>query len=341
MNAHGTSRPRFLRLNALPLLSALAALTACGGGGSASGVSGPPAVPDAAAPTSQELQCQARGWRREVVSAAGLPRLVLWKGPPGAWTSGALLVMHGGGGTHTNFCVANVALTEPQVRFTDQALAQGFAVFLLDSSDRVTDNGGRLCGKVWDDEVRVRDNLDLPFIDQVLAGVLPALRPAGSRSEVYLTGHSSGGYMAVRAASRLGDRITAFAPVSSGDPYGWTRDCTPRAGDRPNVFGAGFDNETGRQIIEPGACLSSTQPNERPWDGAPLGARPAFRVFHHAQDGINDRSCVDKVRAQLARRGYPETAAFTLDGTARSADVHYWLDDYNAPLLAYFATQRR
>lgn len=323
----------------LAALAALLALAACGGGGSATGST--VSAPEAAAPTAQELQCQARGWRREVVSAAGLQRLVLWKGPPGAWAQGTVLVMHGGGGTHTNFCVANVALTEPQVRFTDLALVQGYAVFLLDSSDRVTDNNGRLCGKVWDDEVRQRDNLDLPFIEQVLSRVLPTLRPAGSRSEVFVTGHSSGGYMAVRAASSLGDRITAFAPVSSGDPYGWTRDCTPRAGDRPNVFGAGFDNETGRQIIEPGACLSATQPNEKPWDGAPLGAKPAFRVFHHAQDGINDRSCVDKVRSQLLRRGYPETPPFTLDGPTRSADVHNWLDDYNAPLLAYFRSQRR
>ena len=323
------------------LPAALLGLAACGGGGSSSGTPVTPTTVEAAAPTPQELQCQASGWRREVVVAGGLPRLVLWKGPPGAWTQGALLVMHGGGGTHTNFCVANVALIEPQVRFTSQALAQGFAVFLLDSSDRVTDRNGRLCGKVWDDEVRARDNLDLPFIEQVLTRVVPAQRPAGSRTEVFVTGHSSGGYMAVRAASRLGERITAFAPVSSGDPYGWTRDCSPRPGDRPNVFGAGFDNETGRQIVEPGACSSPSQANEQPWDGATLGPKPAFRVFHHAQDGINDRSCVDKVRRQLVARGYPEAPPFMLDGGSRNADVHYWLDDYNTPLLAYFGSQRR
>lgn len=331
-------------LQGLPLAGGLvAAVVACGGGGSGSTVDGSsgPAVPQAAAPTPQELQCQARGWQREVVIAAGLPRLVLWKGPAGPWTHGALLVMHGGGGTHTNFCVANVASIEPQVRFTEQALSQGFAVFLLDSSDRVTDNNGRPCGKVWDDEVRARGNLDLPFIEQVLQRVVPALRPAGSRGEVFVTGHSSGGYMTVRAASRLGDRITAFAPVSSGDPYGWTRDCSPRAGDRPNVFGAGFDNETGRQIIEPDACASTAQPNEKPWDGATVLPKPGFRAFHHAQDGINDRSCVDKVRRQLADRGYAEQPPFMLDGTARSADAHAWMDAYNTPLLAFFASQRR
>jgi hypothetical protein len=38
-------------------------------------------------------------------------------------------------------------------------------------------------------------------------------------------------------------------------PGCWARDCWPRAGDRSKVFGAGFDNETGRQIIEPGSWL--------------------------------------------------------------------------------------
>ncbi len=296
----------------------------------------------AAAPvtTSQELQCQATGWAREVVAAAGLQRLVLWKAPA-TWTRGAIVVMHGGGGSHTNFCVANAELIAPQVRFTDMALAQGFAVFLLDSSDQVTDNAGLLCGKVWDDEVRGRANLDLPFIEDLLQRVIHAKRPAGGRSEIFITGHSSGGYMAVRVASRFADRVTAFVPVSSGDPYGWFRDCTRRAGDRENVAGAGFDNETRNQIIEPGACAADSYPNEKPWDGTTTSPKPAFRQFHHAQDGINDRSCVAKVRTQLLARGYPEDAPFMLDGGARSADVHYWLDAYNAPILDFFASRLR
>ncbi len=311
-------------------------LCACGGGG---GAASPDPAP-AAAPTSQEQQCHAAGWTREVLSSSGLQRLVLWKGPA-TWTRGAIVVMHGGGGSHTNFCVANAALIAAQVRFTELALAQGYAVFLLDSSDQVRDNDGRLCGKVWDDEVRDRANLDLPFIEDVLRRLLPAKRPVGSRAEVFVTGHSSGGYMAVRAASRFAEIITAFAPVSSGDPYGWFRDCTPRPGDRANVFGAGFDAETRRQIIEAGACQAAAYPNEKAWDGASSPSRPAFQQFHHAQDGINDRSCVAKVRAQLLARGYPETPPFTLDGPSRSADVHYWLDEYNAPLLSFFQSQLR
>ena len=311
-------------------------LSGCGGGGgnAADAVAGP-------AITVQESQCMAAGWQRLLIDAAGLQRAVLWKAPSSAWSRGALVVMHGGGGQHANYCVANSSTIAAQVRLTDLALAQGFAVFLPDSSDRVTDTEGRLCGKVWDDEVRGRANLDLPFLEHLITVSMPALRPVGSRAEVFLAGHSSGGYMAVRAATKLADRVKAFAPVASGDPYGWFRDCTPRATDRVNVFGAGFDNETRRQIIEPGACSAAAYPQERAWDGATLAARPAWRAFHHEEDGINDVSCVDKVSAQLRSRGYPETPALRLTGGARSADAHVWQDSYNQPLLDFFSAQLR
>lgn len=311
-----------------------ALLGACGGSGDSTAAPG--------GLTAQESQCVAAGWTRASLAAAGLDRPVLWRAPAGgAWTQGAILVLHGGGGSYTNFCVANVPLIAAQVRFTEQALAAGFAVFLLDSTDAVTDDAGRLCGKVWDDEVHVRPSLDLPYVEAVVDRLLPSLRPAGSRAEAFLVGHSSGAYMTVRAATRMADRIAAFAPVAGGDPYGWYRDCTPRPSDRVNVFGAGFDRETHRQIIEPGACTAATYAREMPWDDVAPGRRPPFRVFHHAQDGINDRSCVDKVRAQLVAHGYPELPPFTLDGGSRSAAVHYWLDEYNAPLLAFLAAQRR
>ena len=151
-------------------------LSSCGGSGGA-------ASPDqgtTSPPTAQELQCQTAGWLREVVSSAGLQRLVLWKSPA-VWTRGAIVIMHGGGGSHTNFCVANLPLIAPQVRFTEMALAHGFAVFLVDSSDQVRDNQDRICGKVWDDEVRRRPNLDLPFFEEVARRLIPIKRPAGSR----------------------------------------------------------------------------------------------------------------------------------------------------------------
>ena len=127
----------------------LAGLAACGGGAGAL----PPEATVLATPTRavtvQEQQCTQAGWRSETLVVAGIARGVLWKAPVGAWASGALVVLHGGGGQHANFCIANADLIAAQVRFTDMALAQGFAVFLLDSTDRVIDTEGRLCGKVW------------------------------------------------------------------------------------------------------------------------------------------------------------------------------------------------
>ena len=69
--------------------------------------------------------------------------------------------------------------------------------------------------------------------------------------------------------------------------------------------------------------------------------KPVFRLFHHLEDGIHDRSCVAKLRHQLLAHGYPESAPFTLSGGTRSADLHYWQDDYNVPMLDFFAAQRR
>jgi poly(3-hydroxybutyrate) depolymerase len=290
----------------------------------------------------QERQCANRGWHVLVLDVSGMQRRVLWKGPEGPWSKGAVIVMHGGGGHHFQFCVANAPIVEPQVRFTELALAQGFAVFLLESSDRVTDNEGRLCGKVWDDEVRGRPNLDLPFIGEVIRVTIPNARPAGSQKEIFLTGLSSGGYMTLRAATHLGNLITAFALVSSGDPYGWHRVCEKEMTARDTVHGVGFDNETGKQITEVDACLSESRANEKPWDSVDVLPKPAFRAFHHRYDGVNDQSCVEKAVALLRDHHYPEVPAFLLEGDRhRSVGNHLWQDDYNTPLLEFFAAQLR
>lgn len=295
-----------------------------------------PGAPDAA---PQEKQCMVKGWHRAVLQVSGLPRAVLWKGPDGPWKKGAIIVLHGGGGQHFQWCVANAAVVEPQVRFSNMALGEGFAVFLLNSSDRVTDIEGRLCGKVWDDEVRDRPNLDLPFIEEVIR-VLPQMRPRGSREEVFMIGLSSGGYMTVRASTHLNNLITAFAPVSSGDPYGWHRICEKGLSPRVTVHGAGFDNETHKQIVERDACRAEAYPHEKPWDSALPKEKPAFRIFHHEDDGINDLSCSEKVGELLRQHGYPEMPAFLLHGDGRrSLANHLWQDAYNRPILEFFTSQ--
>jgi pimeloyl-ACP methyl ester carboxylesterase len=252
-----------------------------------------------------------------------------------------VIVLHGGGGEHFQWCVANAPVVAPQVGFSESAVADGFAVFLLNSTDRVTDNEGRLCGKVWDDEVRKRPNLDLPFIGAVIRDLVPQVRPAGSRSEVFITGLSSGGYMTTRAATHFDKLVTAFAPVSSGDPYGWHRRCEAGSTARASVHGAGFDNETGRQITEREACRAPAYPNEKPWDsaGPQPQAKPAFRVFRHEQDGINDQSCSQKVSVLLRRHGCRGAPDFVLQGGRRGVENHLWLDAYNLAILEYFTSQ--
>jgi len=288
-------------------------------------------------PAPQVKQCMARGWERATMDIQGLSRELLWKAPVGKWSRGAILVLHGGGGQHFQFCVANAPVVGPQVRFTELALAEGFAVLLLNSSDRVTDREGRLCGKVWDDEVRDRPNLDLPFIGAVVRDFMPRHRPADSREAVFITGLSSGGYMTARAATHFGDLFTAFAPVSSGDPYGWHRVCQSGTTGRSTVHGAGFDNETGKQITERDACRAEKYPNERPWDAAKDKSKPEFRLFRHAEDGVNDQSCSEKIGRQLRQRGYRGQPDFVRTGGQRSLANHLWLDAYNRPILEFFS----
>jgi poly(3-hydroxybutyrate) depolymerase len=279
-----------------------------------------------------------RGWSRVTLDVGGVPRALLWKGPAGPWTKGAIIVLHGGGGQHFQWCVANAPVVAPQVRFSEMALADGFAVFLLNSSDRVTDNEGRVCGKVWDDEVRSRANLDLPFIENVVRQQMPGLRPAGSREAVFITGLSSGGYMTARAATHFDGLVTAFAPVSSGDPYGWHRVCEPGLTARKVVRGAGFDNETGLQIIESDACRSAAYPNEKPWESMNPAVKPRFRVFHHQNDGVNDFSCGQKISQLLRQHGYPGAPEFVLTDGRRTLLNHLWQDAYSRPVLEFFSS---
>ena len=316
---------------------ALAAVAALLAGCAALAPTGPSAA-EVLAP--QERHCLAAGWQHRRVTVAGIERRLLWKGPAGPWLRGAIVVLHGGGGSHFQFCLANARLTEPQVEFTTQAVAAGFAVFLLDSSDRVSDNAGRACGKVWDDELRTRANLDLPFIGEVLRSLIPAARPPGSRPQIFMTGLSSGGYMTARAATHFDDLVTAFAPVSSGDPYGWHRRCIPGLTTRTTVHGAAFDNETGLMISTPGACSATGAETERRWDSTGAAVKPVFSLFHHRHDGIHDQSCAQKLQRGLRARGYPEQPAFVPEGDGRrSALHHFWLSTYNRPLLEFFSEQ--
>ncbi len=288
----------------------------------------------------QVRQCLANGWQQANVQVVGSSRELLWKGPQGLWNKGAMLVLHGGGGQHYQWCVANDPSVEPQVTFSNMAIVEGFVVFLLNSSDKITDNDGRLCGKVWDDEVRDRANLDLLLIGEVIRVLIPQVRPRESRAEIFMTGLSSGGYMTARASTHFDNLITAFAPVASGDPYGWHRICDPALSPRrDNVNGIGIDNETGKNISEINACRAESYPHEKTWDTANPAFKPTFKLFQHENDGINDLSCNDKIERQLEAHGYRNTGRFLLRGGQRNLANHLWQPAYNRPILDFFASR--
>jgi pimeloyl-ACP methyl ester carboxylesterase len=282
--------------------------------------------------------CVRDGWEEVRLTVAGIERVVFWKGPAGRWSQGAIVVLHGGGGSAVHFC-AGRRLVKPQVEFAQAALGRGFAVFLLDATtDRVTDAEGRPCGKRFDFSVLPRPNLDLPYIEQVVANVIPSRRPPDAHRAVFLTGLSTGGYMTTRAATTLGGSITAFAPISAGDPYGTDPVCDTSLSPRQSAKGVLIDRETGKRITEARACQASDYPKESPWPGST--PRRPFKQFQHEDDGIVDLSCMRKTATLLQRHGYPDAGAFVIDGTGRKDPFkHLWLDAYNEPLLDFFSAQ--
>jgi poly(3-hydroxybutyrate) depolymerase len=330
-------RHRVLLTVALAVTFAVAT-QGCAGARERSGSTAPPAA-EAEADSRLERACLRAGWQKVTVRVAGLERRVLWKAPRDRWR-GAVLVLHGGGGDAAHFC-AGGRLVRPQIEFAELAVERGFAVFALDATtDEVTDAEGRPCGKRFDFSVLQRPNLDLPFIERVVTEVVPARRPAGSGSAVFLTGLSTGGYMTIRAATTFADRITAFAPVSAGDPYGTDPVCDTRLSSRESAKGVLRDRETGKEITAANACAARSYPRENPWPPVRGVAKPAFKQFQHADDGIVDISCMRKATRLLEANGYPNAGALVIGGSGRkSAFKHLWLKEYNEPLVEFFIRQ--
>lgn len=288
--------------------------------------------------SASEVACLDAGWTRELIDVGGRQRKVLWRGPDASWAQGAILVLHGGGGKADDFCTGG-PLVQPQLAFSALARARGFAVFALDSTDGVvTDAQGRPCGKRFDFSVLSRANLDLPFIAYVGQQLVPARRPAGSSDKRFITGLSTGGYMTIRAATTFDDWVTAFAPVSAGDPYGTDTICDPSLSPRDSAVGILVDRETRLEITNDGACTSDAgYPNEAAWSTTSPPLKPAFRQFHHASDGIVDLSCMQKATATLAANGYRGAAPALVPAVSMESPLlHLWLNVYNQPLVDYF-----
>lgn len=290
-------------------------------------------------PPDPVQECAERGWQTVSTQIGGLTRELLWRGPTGSWGKGAIILLHGGGGTSSNWC-HDMPATHPQLTFSEQAVQQGYAVLALNSTDGVLlDAWGRNCGKRFDAFTPGIDNIDLPYIDRVLSTILPALRPAGSSANIFVSGISNGGFMTTRAATRFDDQVSAFAPVASGDPYGTYLYCDESLSTRPEAPGMFLDKETNLGISVMHACLAAVYPDEEPWETNDPADKPPFLLAYHQGDDVVNSSCMEKVNAQLLDHGYPDSGALILsDGGQPSEEAHYWQPEYNQAILDFFSS---
>lgn len=282
-----------------------------------------------------EKECISNGWQKKIINIDGLPRKMLWKGPEEFWKNGAIIALHGGGGTYSNFC-ANIELGRPMVDFSELAISQGFAVISLDSEDGLLrDEKDYSCGKRWlslaEDN---KSNPDLLFIKKVITETIPGLRPAKSSKGIFITGISNGGFMAVLAATHFGDKISAFAPVSAGDPYGIYVDCAEVPfRDTPGKL---IDSETNKPINEKNACESESYASEKQW--TTTGSYIPFKLFYHQGDAVVDTSCKEKLRILLIEHDYKDDGSFIIKSIGIKRIInHFWMEEYNQPILEFFS----
>ena len=281
-------------------------------------------------------ECTERGWQHVKVNIGGQERQLLAKGTGGAWTRGAVIALHGGGTNFTYWC--SDSLVYPQYQFANEAIEQGYAVIALDSTDdTLLDDHGQNCGKRWDAASELQGNIDLPFMSWVLNGFIPSQRPTGSSDNIFVAGHSNGGYMASRTATHFDDRITAFVSVAGGDPYGTRLNCDITLDTRPEAPGIFVDRETGRGIQNEDACLSPSYPNEMTWETTNPVTKPPYMLAYHTDDGVVNNSCMEKLNTQLITHGYSNGGALILTGGALDPEeAHHWQPDYNQPIIDFF-----
>lgn len=277
--------------------------------------------------------CLQAGWKPLNVKVTGRTRAVLWKRPRSKWKAGTIVILHGDGGSHHQFCAGGKNL-EPQIEFAEDAIAAGFAVFLLDSTDEVVDAQGKQCGKNFDFSVLARRNLDLHFIGKMVKTIIPQLRPVRSSKKIFLTGVATGGYMAIRAATHFNSKITAFAPVAAGDPYGTRMLCDVGKPARMLLI----DLTTNKQVGIKKACVARRYRNVKDWPHIRSKAKPAFKMFHNKGDAVVDISCMYKVKKLLQQHGYSSKGAVVLD-LVRDPRNHLWHEDYNEGILDFFKNQ--
>lgn len=297
-----------------------------------------------------EIGCIDNGWEKLYVDVDGIERELLWKAPE-IWENGAIIALHGGEGVDSNFCFAvpkehNPLLSDilrgiPVAEFGELAVEEGFAVFSLNSGyNRGIDDNGLPLGKRWDSLSQEHENIDLRFIEKVIDEIIPSKRPINSTNDIFITGISNGGFMTTFAATQFNDKITAFAPVASGDPYGTNFDMSIKHWiERKCGWGEFLDNETQMVIRDVDACVSASYVNEKEWPE--VKDEIHFKQFFHEGDAAVHISCMEKTRKYLVEQGYKDAEAFVLEDkdNRRSLEDHFWQYEYNQPLLDFFKNQ--
>jgi len=290
-----------------------------------------------------EGKCIEDGWNKIAVHVNGVERKILWQGPK-VWQNGAIITLHGGGGTYANFCSNIPGIGKPMEDFGPLAVAEGFAVFSLDSDLGLrTDKDAPTCGKRFDFSAKNNyENVDLAFVKKVITEIIPQIRPGNSASDIFITGISTGGFMTILAATHFDDLITAFAPVAAGDPYGVYLDCSQNPAKRENTPGTVYDLETHKLIAKAGGCDAENYSNELEWPSTNRIAKPPFKQFHHQGDALVDISCQKKIQQQLVDHGYKDDGDFVIkDSVEKKLWKHFWLKRYNRPLLEFFKKQKK
>ncbi|CAA0102602.1 Uncharacterised protein [Halioglobus japonicus] len=282
-------------------------------------------------------ECIERRWETVSFDVQGEQRDLLYRTPAdGAWTKGAIVVMHGGGGASSDWCVEG-GLTHDMLALTEAAIDAGFAVFSLNSSG-FTDDNGLDCGKRFDALSPPEENRDIAYIEKVLGTTIPGLRPAGSNVKVFMTGISNGGFMTTRASTHFDDSIAAFAPVAAGDPYASMITCPETDVEEDKLRPGGYlDTESMQAINVVDACALSSASRAMAWESKNPSKHPQFMVLHNKQDGAVDLSCMNKAKGNLVSRGYNHRGTFLVeDDTVRSVEAHYWQPEYGPEILEFF-----
>lgn len=308
------------------------------GSSSSSDNQSPPQAAESVPLTASEQACIDNGWQRSILKVGGLDRKVMWKTPVGAWSGGAILLLHGADVSADHFCSTSSNRTrQNQLAFSNLALDNGFAVFSLEATNNVvTDELGRPCKKRFDYIVSSRPNVDLPFIEQLLIDFIPSKRFSGSNTKMFITGFSTGGYMAIRAGTRFDGLVTAFAAVAGGDPYGTNATCDPDTPSRGMGRGALIDRETNLEVYQDNACEAALYQNEHPWESQNPVTKPRFKILHNRSDGNVDVSCAEKANKLLKAAGYIDDGIFLLNAGDKNALHHMWWVEYNNPLINFF-----